>query len=169
MKEPAVLLLSPHDSVWKHVKPHLKGINVILGESKGAAPDANFAVVGHAGSGRVAQQMALDGGARAMVLMGCDALPGREHELGLLEIPVLLLWGEDDIVHPVEIAYHLDQVFHRSVLALVPGCGNDLPEQEPDTVGAVIADFLRTQWLGVHHGHQHGPITIPIDRPGERR
>lgn len=165
MLDPAILLLSSRDSVWKNVRPHLTGIDVVIGKSKGA-PGANFAVVGHAEGGRSAQQLALEGGARAMVLMGCDVLPGREHELEALEIPVLLLWGEDDIVHPVEVAYHLDQVFHRSVLALVPDCGNDLPEQEPDIVGAVIADFLRTQWLGRHHGFEHGPVTISIKRPG---
>jgi pimeloyl-ACP methyl ester carboxylesterase len=165
MLDPAVVLLSSHDSVWKHVAPHLSGIQVVMGGSKGS-PGANYAVVGHGDGGRRAQQLALDGGARAMILMGCGALPGREHELGMLDIPVMLLWGEDDIIHPVEIAYHLDQVFHRSVLAVVPACGNDLPEQEPDTVGALIADFLRTQWLGIHHGFQHGPVTIPLKPPG---
>lgn len=167
MDEPAVLLFSAHDSTWKHVLPHLSGLNPLVGSSR-SAPGSNFAVVGHAEGGRKAQRLALDGGARAMVLMGCEVLPGREPELAMLEIPVLLLWGEDDIIRPVDIAYHLDQVLHRSVLAVVPGCGNDLPEQEPDTVGALIADFLRSQWLGRHHGFEHGPTTIPL-RPPKRK
>lgn len=164
MLDPAVLLFSAHDSVWKHVLPYLDGINVILGGSKDA-PGSNFAVVGHGEGGRSAQQLAIDGGARAMVLIGCAPLTGREHELAELEIPVLLLWGEDDIVQPVEVAYRLDQILHRSVLALVPSCGNDLPEQEPDVTGSLIADFLRTQWLGRDHGFEHGPVTIPIEPP----
>lgn len=167
MLDPAVLLLSAHDSVWKHVVPYLSGIRVISGDPKDA-PGANFAVVGHGEGGRRAQQLALDGGARAMVLIGCHPLTGREHDLAELEIPVLLLWGEDDIVAPVEVAYRLDELFHRSVLAVVPTCGNDLPEQEPDTTGALIADFLRTQWLGRHHGFAHGPVTIPLKPPEPR-
>jgi pimeloyl-ACP methyl ester carboxylesterase len=168
MDERAVLLLSPHASSWKSITPFLTGMRVVIGPSKNA-PDTNFAVVGHSTGGRVAQQLAVDGGARAMILMGCEILPGREHDLQALDIPVLLLWGEDDIVHTVETAYRLNDLIHRSTLALVPGCGNALPEQAPDTVGPLIADYLRTQWLGLGHGHDHGPIAVDLTRkPPER-
>lgn len=167
MDERRVLLLSAHDSTWKHVTPFLKGMGVVVGVSKNV-PGSNFAVVGHGTvGGRRAQGLALEGGARAMVLMGCGPLPGREHELQALDIPVLLLWGEDDIIHPIEDAYRLNDLIHRSTLALVPGCGNPLPEQAPDTVGPLIAEYLRSQWLGASHGHEHGPITVELKRPPE--
>lgn len=164
MDERSVLLLSPHASTWKHITPFLSGMNVVLGTNR-TIPGSDFAVVGHATGGRIAQRLAIDAGARAMVLIGCEVLPGREHDLKALDIPVFLLWGEDDIVHPVETAYRLNDLIHRSTLALVPGCGNALPEQAPDVVGPLIADYLRTQWLGLGHGHQHGTITVDVTRP----
>jgi pimeloyl-ACP methyl ester carboxylesterase len=163
--ERKVVLLSHHDSVWKNVVPLLSGLNVLLGSGI-RIPESNFAVVGHASGGRKAQQLAIDSGAKALVLMNCEILPGREHDLQTLSIPTFILWGEDDIVTTVEVAYRLNELIKHSTLALVPGCGRDLPEQAPDIVGALITDFLRSQWLGIAHGHSTGPVHVDLKRPG---
>ena len=164
--ERKVLLISDHDSVWKHVTPFLSGMDVVLGPSK-HAPVTNFAAVGHSTGGREAQRMALDSGAKALVLMDCEILPGREQDLQGLAIPTFILWGEDDTSHTVEVAYRLNELIKHSTLALVPGCGHDLPEQAPDVVGPLIAEFLRSQWLGMAHGHVIGPVHIDLGKtPG---
>lgn len=161
--ERKVLLLSEHDSTWKHVTPFLSGMDVVLGSSK-HAPVSDFAAVGHSKGGREAQRLALDSGARALVLMDCEILPGREQDLQALSIPTFILWGEDDVSCPVEVAYRLNELIRESVLALVPGCGHDLPEQAPDVVGPLIADFLRSRWLGIAHGHSVGPVHIDLGK-----
>ncbi|MCJ7831916.1 MAG: alpha/beta hydrolase [Actinobacteria bacterium] len=161
--ERKVILLSHHESVWKHVAPLLSGMDVLLGPNI-QVPESNFAAVGHASGGRQAQQLAIDSGAKALVLMNCEILPGREHDLRALAIPTFILWGEDDIVDTVEVAFRLNELIKGSTLALVPGCGRDLPEQAPDVVGSLITDFLRSQWLGIAHGHAVGPVHVDLGR-----
>jgi len=154
--ERAVLLLGAFKDIWKHVTPFLTGMTVIIDREEQNLPPG-YAVVGHGTGGREAQSLALDGGARAMVLINCEVLPGREEDLGALTIPVFLLWGEDDITYTVEMAYKLNELMPTSTLALIPGCGHQVPLEAPDTVGPLVADFLRTRWLGLpgEHAHDH--------------
>lgn len=157
MTDKTVLLLGAFKETWKHVTPYLWGMDVRIGGTGSGLP-AGYAVVGHDTGGRNAQSLALDGGARALVLVNCAILPGREGDLSALTIPVFLLWGEDDATNTIETAYFLNELMPTSTLVVVPGCGSQVPLEAPDTVGPLIADFLRTRWLGLPHahGHEHG-------------
>jgi pimeloyl-ACP methyl ester carboxylesterase len=169
-----VLLLGAFMDTWKHVTHYLTGMDVVIdGEGKDQA--LGYAVVGHGIGGREAQSLALDGGARALVLINCEILSGREGDLGALTIPVFLLWGEDDSTNTIETAYLLNELMPTSTLAIVPGCGSQVPLEAPDVVGPLIADFLRTRWLGLarEHAHDHDhaqgrssgePVQVDIER-----
>lgn len=162
----AVMMLGAFKDTWKHVTPYLTGMNVVIGgKEKDLAP--GYAVVGHGTGGRRAQSLAVDGGARAMVLVNCAVLPGREQDLGSLTIPVFLLWGEDDATNTVETAYELNELMPASTLAVIPGCGHQVPLEAPDIVGPLIADFLRTRWLGLPREHAHDHEHPPGHEPGQ--
>jgi pimeloyl-ACP methyl ester carboxylesterase len=94
-----------------------------------------------------------------------------EDDLGRLEIPVMILWGEDDPFLPVELAERLSDLFPRASAAVLPGCSHFLPEDAPDTIAPLVFQFLRSQYLGERHEHEvAGPIGIELVRkPPEGR
>jgi pimeloyl-ACP methyl ester carboxylesterase len=90
-------------------------------------------------------------------------LSDRGEELGRLEIPVMILWGEDDPFLPVELAERLSDLFPRASAAVLPGCSHFLPEDAPDTVAPLVFQFLRSQYLGERHEHEAaGPVGIEL-------
>jgi pimeloyl-ACP methyl ester carboxylesterase len=93
-------------------------------------------------------------------------LADREEELASLEIPVMLLWGEDDPYLPVEVADRLNEAIPTSTLALLPGCSHFLPEDAPDTVGALVYEYLRARYLAEEHGHEQPVISLESLRRG---
>lgn len=103
------------------------------------------------------------------------ALDGRgladsEPALRALEIPALLLWGEDDPFMPVTLAERLSDALPMSSLAVLPGCSHFLMEDAPETITPLMFEYLRTVYLRTAHVHEEpGPITIELGRrpPGE--
>lgn len=214
-----------------------------IGELLGALGLERFAVAGHGHGGGVAQLLALDGGADALVLVDSiafDAWPaasvrdlqargetlepdvperwmrrllelgmtrerlgdddveeyvrpfrgddglerfvrvvssfdgeglvGLEPRLGALEIPALVLWGEEDAVLDVGLAERLGDALPQASVALLPGCGHFLLEDAPETVAPLIFQWLRSRYLKVEHRHEEeGPVTVYLGRrpPGE--
>ena len=110
------------------------------------------------------------GGARAFfrAVRAIDGigLAGRENELAELDMPTLILWGEDDPYLPVEVADRLNETIPSSTLALLPGCSHFLPEDAPDTVAALVHDYLRARYLGDQHSHEHPVISLESLRRG---
>jgi 2-hydroxymuconate-semialdehyde hydrolase len=94
------------------------------------------------------------------------AVSGREDDLGRLEIPVLMLWGEDDPFLPVEVAERLNEAIPSSTLGLLPGCGHFLVDEAPDTLGPMIFEYLRARYLGAPHGHADtsGVVALQLER-----
>lgn len=109
-----------------------------------------------------------DDGARrfSRIVAGFDGrgLVGIEPELAQLEIPALVLWGEDDRFLPAELAERLGEALPRASIALLPGCGHLLPEDAPETVAPLIFQWLRSQYLGMSHAHDQGPVTVQLGR-----
>ncbi len=101
-----------------------------------------------------------------------DALDGtglEDGEAGFprLEIPVLILWGEDDPYHSVEAAVQLNGWIDTSSLGLLPGCGHFLLEDAIETIGPMIYEYLRARYLRAPHGHGADPtgaVMIQLER-----
>jgi pimeloyl-ACP methyl ester carboxylesterase len=216
---------------------HARSVRALL-ESLGVR---RFAVAGHGHGGGVAQLLALDGGAEALVLVDSiafDAWPaaavrdlqarrsvdpafveewmrrlldvgtvrerlgdeeveeylrpfrgaegaerflrvassfdGRgladiEARLATLEIPALVLWGEEDAVLDPGLAERLGDALPQSTVALLPGCGHFLLDDAPETAAPLIFQWLRSRYLKVEHRHEEGPVTVYLGRrpPGE--
>ena len=84
-----------------------------------------------------------------------------------LEIPVLILWGEDDPYAPVEAAEELNEWISTSSLGLLPGCGHFVLEDAIDTIGPMIYEYLRARYLRAPHGHGADPtgaVMIQLER-----
>ena len=98
--------------------------------------------------------------ARALDGVGLTQL---EPAMANWDLPTLLLWGEDDPFHPADIAERLNAAIPSSALGLVPGCGHFLPDEAPETIFPIIAEYLRANYLRIPHGHQPpGPVLVPL-------
>ncbi len=99
-----------------------------------------------------------------------EGLAGSEPSLRALEVPTLLLWGEDDPFMPVTVAERLADALPMSSLAVLPGCSHFLMEDAPETIAPLMFEYLRAVYLRTGHVHEEpGPITIELGRrpPGE--
>jgi pimeloyl-ACP methyl ester carboxylesterase len=93
-----------------------------------------------------------------------EGLVGIEPRLAELEIPALVLWGEEDAFLPAELAERLGEALPRAAVALLPGCGHFLLEDAPETVAPLVFQWLRSQYLGITHAHEEGPVTVTLGR-----
>lgn len=92
-------------------------------------------------------------------------LVGLESRLAELEIPTLVLWGEDDAFVPVEIAERLGDALPMATIALLPGCGHLVLDDAPETAVPLIFQYLRSRYLGTPHVHEAGAVTVQLGRP----
>jgi len=93
-------------------------------------------------------------------------LADREAELGALDVPVLIFWGEDDPFLPATVAERLNAAIPSSTLGLVPGCGHFLVDDAIETIGPMIHEYLRARYLRAPHGHGDptGAVMVQLDR-----
>lgn len=91
-----------------------------------------------------------------------EGLVGLESELERLQVPTLILWGEEDPFHPAELAERLGDALPMASVALLPGCSHFLPEEAPETIGPLMFEYLRSRYLGAPHTHAAGPVTIEL-------
>jgi pimeloyl-ACP methyl ester carboxylesterase len=96
-------------------------------------------------------------------------LAGRDGELGALDIPTMIIWGEDDPFLGSELAERLGETIPGSTTALLPGCSHYVTEEAPQTVGPLIFEYLRSRYVGDRHAHgpqaDDGPIEVFLERP----
>lgn len=97
------------------------------------------------------------------------ALDGRGLEdaarmVGELEIPTFVIWGEGDPFFPSTLAERLAEEIPTASVALLPGCGHFLPEEAPETIGPLVAEYLRSRFLGRPHEHAPGPVRVELRR-----
>jgi 2-hydroxymuconate-semialdehyde hydrolase len=93
-------------------------------------------------------------------------LAGREAELATLDMPALIIWGEDDPYLSVDLAERLGDVLPGSTVALLPGCSHFVTEDAGPTVDQLMFEFLRLRFLEEPHAHAHsGPVEVFLERP----
>jgi len=106
---------------------------------------------------------------RAARALTGGALAGREQDIAAIDIPVLLIWGEDDPIVSTDAGERLNDLLAGSTLALLPGCSHFVNEDAPQTIGPLIHEYLRSRYLHDSHHHEHaaadGPIPIFLERP----
>ena len=66
-----------------------------------------------------------------------------EEFLSDINIEILLIWGDQDPVSPVEVGTYLNQIFKNSRLHIVKGGDHQLAEKHADEVAAQINDYLK--------------------------
>jgi pimeloyl-ACP methyl ester carboxylesterase len=76
------------------------------------------------------------------MLTGTDLLDGK---LGSLKMPVLIVWGRNDQLTPVSLAYTFHAQIPQSVLEIYSGCGHLAPRECADRIGPNTLDFLRAE------------------------
>ena len=91
------------------------------------------------------------------------ALVGRDDDLARVDVPVFMLWGEDDPFVPLPVAERLNEAIPASTLGVVPESGHYLLDDAFDSVGVLIAEYLRARYLGAPHGHD-GLVMLQLER-----
>jgi len=76
------------------------------------------------------------------MLTGADLLDGN---LSNLKMPVLIVWGRNDQLTPVALAYTFHEKIPQSVLEIYDGCGHLAPRECADRIGPNTLDFLRAE------------------------
>jgi pimeloyl-ACP methyl ester carboxylesterase len=182
-----LLLLRGEDSsenVWASFAPLLaEAMRLIVPNAEASSAEEvepmlrdarveRFAVLGHGAAGPAAVELAARDDVDALVLIGAvtsetaTELAEAERRLAEREIPILLLWGEDDAVVPAEEAERLSERLPTSTLALIPGAGHDVAETAAATVVPLVFEYLRSRYLGERHGHAErgGPVPVSLIR-----
>ena len=62
--------------------------------------------------------------------------------LGRITAPTLVVWGQDDQWLPAAYAHEYGRRIPAAEVAVVPGAGHNVHEDEPGQVNAVLVDFL---------------------------
>ena len=73
-----------------------------------------------------------------MLLRGMDL----EAELARIDLPVLVLWGDNDGSVKLDEAYHLRDSLADVRLEILPGCNHCPPYEYPDLVNTLITGFI---------------------------
>jgi pimeloyl-ACP methyl ester carboxylesterase len=87
------------------------------------------------------EQWVIDRGIASMATEK-DALDDR---LGQLQVPLLLVWGGDDALMPVEVGRTMHRLDPNSELDIIVGCGHLAPGGCTKRVASSTVDFLRAQ------------------------
>ena len=66
-----------------------------------------------------------------------------EEFLSDINVETLLIWGDQDLVSPVEVGTYLNQIFKSSTLYIVKGGDHQLAEKYADEVAIQIKDYLK--------------------------
>ncbi|HEX5937489.1 MAG TPA: alpha/beta hydrolase [Actinomycetota bacterium] len=145
-----------------------------LAQVREALAGERCAVIGHGAGGALALALAADGAVAAMVLLDSPIAEDVDRRaLAMIDVPVLLLWGEDDAEVPVSVAEELNEAIPTSTLGVLPGCGHDLTDVAAATIAPMILEYLRARYLGSSHADAHagahghardGVVRIQLER-----
>ncbi len=67
------------------------------------------------------------------------------------EMPLCLIWGEDDLVIPAEHAERIRSVAPSAQVSVIPDCGHFPHKDEPELVVSALQGFIRTTQPATHH------------------
>lgn len=94
-----------------------------------------------------AHARAVMGGASTPGLIGALAAlatrPDSTPDLAAIDVPTLIIVGEDDVLTPPSEAHAMHGAIRHSEIAQIPHCGHLSPMEQPAAVNAAIRAFLR--------------------------
>ena len=76
-----------------------------------------------------------------------------------LDVPTLLIWGEDDVALGKELTVRTDQLVRQLVLRYLPGVSHWVQQEAPETVNALLEAWLSDRPVPVVG--RHGQLTSP--------
>jgi pimeloyl-ACP methyl ester carboxylesterase len=87
----------------------------------------------------------------------------RQAKLGypLLEVPTLMVWGEDDLALTKETTYGTDEVVRSLTLRYLPRVSHWVQQEAPDVVNEMIKAFLLEESVP----YLHGQATLSSEPP----
>lgn len=59
-----------------------------------------------------------------------------------VDIPAMLIWGEEDPALPVQLAHRLKRIWEELELHVIPDCGHFPHEEKPEEVNRLLLKFL---------------------------
>ncbi|MGI8415268.1 MAG: alpha/beta fold hydrolase [Nakamurella sp.] len=77
---------------------------------------------------------------RVVAQIGEERTSAIEDTHARLDVPVHVVWGEEDTWLPVEMAEHIRDLVPGAVLTVIPGAGHFLPDDTPAAFGRLLAD-----------------------------
>ena len=75
-------------------------------------------------------------------LLGMKNAPPITEKLGLINIPVLLIWGSEDRMIPVEYSKEFVSSISNCRFVMMEGCGHIPYEEQPTEFSKLVLDFL---------------------------
>ena len=66
----------------------------------------------------------------------------QQQEVNILEVPTLLIWGEDDPAFERALAEDTEDYVRDVQLRFIANCGHWVPQEKPDLVNRYMAEFL---------------------------
>jgi pimeloyl-ACP methyl ester carboxylesterase len=151
-----------------------RAVAEMLDRNLAAAGVDACAVVGHGAGGLAAEWLALLGRVQCLILIDAGpAVPGGlpapdlfapgDEDVARIDVPALVLWGEDDPFLGVALADRLSHLLPHATQVLLPGCGHFVLSDAGDTVSALVAEFLRVRYLGLSHDHGQASGPVPVE------
>jgi pimeloyl-ACP methyl ester carboxylesterase len=61
-----------------------------------------------------------------------------------VQVPTLLVYGEDDVRSPMDVAQQMQASIAGSRLVLIPGAGHCCNAEAPDAFNVSVRDFVKT-------------------------
>ncbi len=65
-----------------------------------------------------------------------------ERSWGILTVPTLMIWGEDDIALGKELTYSTEQYVQDFRIRYIPNCSHWVQQEQPQMVSQLIREFL---------------------------
>jgi pimeloyl-ACP methyl ester carboxylesterase len=117
--------------------------NVMLGRAQqpfstdAFSPQADFAVMREAWM----EQVKTDPRVRYYDFVACNAFDITA-QLGMIEVPTLIIAGRDDTITPLERSEVLHQGIPGSQLVVIDNAGHTVPAEKPAELNAAVSEFL---------------------------
>jgi len=86
-----------------------------------------------------------------------DGFPETYQQLGRLDLPVLLFWGQEDQTLPLEQSHDILSAVPRAEFHVIENCGHIPHYEKPEEINPIISDFLNNQTTG-----QFCPVTTQV-------